>query len=314
MASVPTDDPSAAIPSSDERGRDACLRCGYDLRGVPDDAACPECGLGADRSRRPTDALRDARPAWLRSLAIGVRLMLLAVPIAIAGSLGAEWLLNVLIDYAQNALSTLTPWQFDVIVTLAELWGAYLGSVFLLAGAILVTRPEGYAPADLRDRRSRRWIRSLAAVPLLGLAAVHALGLAEVDGSRSVSMAIVVIAIALLLPLPIVGMSYLRSLATRLRSPHLAEHCIIVGWCAACSLLALVLMVLIFENAQDLGLGRHWTSNSDAALLLMLTTTTLAALSILWFTYVMVRFALFFARESRALRTAWRAADRSAAM
>jgi hypothetical protein len=106
-------------------------------------------------------------------------------------------------------------------------------------------------------------------------------------------------------------MAQLRSLALRLRSPHLAEHCIIVGWCAACSLAAVLGMGVIFENAAEWGLGTHWTSNAGASLLIMLITATLAALSILWFLYVMVRFAHFFAREWLALRRAWRAADRS---
>src|SRR4051812_31770025 len=58
---------------------DECYRCGYQLRGVADDQPCPECGLLAERSRRPSDELHDTRPGWLARLAWGVRLILLAL-------------------------------------------------------------------------------------------------------------------------------------------------------------------------------------------------------------------------------------------
>ena len=45
-----------------------CFRCGYDLRGIADDHACPECGLLAGRRRRATDELHATRPKWLRKV------------------------------------------------------------------------------------------------------------------------------------------------------------------------------------------------------------------------------------------------------
>src|SRR5580765_3129732 len=61
---------------------DACYRCGYDLRGIADDQPCPECGLLARRSRRPTDELHNSRPRWLRRISRGANLILLAILIA----------------------------------------------------------------------------------------------------------------------------------------------------------------------------------------------------------------------------------------
>ena len=58
----------------------ACFRCGYDLRGVDDEAACPECGLLAGRSRPATSRLRDANPAYLRRVSVGVWLILVTLP------------------------------------------------------------------------------------------------------------------------------------------------------------------------------------------------------------------------------------------
>ena len=44
-----------------EPAKDECYRCGYNLLGIADDQACPECGLLAQRSRRVTDELHDTR-------------------------------------------------------------------------------------------------------------------------------------------------------------------------------------------------------------------------------------------------------------
>jgi ribosomal protein S27AE len=38
-----------------ETTKDECHRCGYDLRWIGNESACPECGLLAERSRRVTD-------------------------------------------------------------------------------------------------------------------------------------------------------------------------------------------------------------------------------------------------------------------
>src|SRR5437762_9680970 len=73
--------PIAMIPAAAAEMQGECLRCGYDLRGIANEQACPECGLLAERSRRVTDELHDTRPRWLRRLAWGVWLILLAIPL-----------------------------------------------------------------------------------------------------------------------------------------------------------------------------------------------------------------------------------------
>src|ERR1700683_2690941 len=82
--------------AADQLSADDCYRCGYDLRGIANDRACPECGLLAQRSRRVSDELHNTRPRWLRKLARGVWLMLLALillfVLPILADQSREWL------------------------------------------------------------------------------------------------------------------------------------------------------------------------------------------------------------------------------
>jgi hypothetical protein len=295
---------------ADEQALAPCLRCGYDLRGVPDDAPCPECGLGAARSRRVSDAFRDARPMWLRSLSIGVCLMLLAPPLAIFWPVAAERLSESIYSgpWARFFSSN---WRYNLLLAFIVPFGWHVAAMLLLVGAFLVTRPEGYLLADNADRSRRFWIRLLAFNPLIAMALLQAIMIYERYLLESYQWWIVIPALIAGLPLPILGMAQLRSLALRLHSAHLAEHCTIVGWCAAISMATLTAVILIFENAAELGLGSHWFSSSIVSLLIMLLATTGISLSAVWFFYVMARFAHFFARESRALRAKWRAEDRA---
>lgn len=52
----------------------ACIRCGYDLYGLPADGNCPECGTWIKRSMAG-DRLGMADPKWVSKLAIGQTLI-----------------------------------------------------------------------------------------------------------------------------------------------------------------------------------------------------------------------------------------------
>ena len=54
-----------------------CRGCGYNLRGVAVEGACPECGAAVLDSLR-THALEASDPRWLNRLAIGSRLLAIA--------------------------------------------------------------------------------------------------------------------------------------------------------------------------------------------------------------------------------------------
>lgn len=55
-----------------------CVRCGYDLRLLPADAVCPECGLAVHRSTGERIHPDDCSPQWVRRIAIGSLLVLIS--------------------------------------------------------------------------------------------------------------------------------------------------------------------------------------------------------------------------------------------
>lgn len=59
-----------------------CLSCGYNLRGLTNDGACPECGSPVTASLRG-DFLKFADPAWLERLKLGTSLKLWNIALTI---------------------------------------------------------------------------------------------------------------------------------------------------------------------------------------------------------------------------------------
>jgi hypothetical protein len=71
----------AAYPAPPDRDAEtvlSCIACGYDLRGLPFEGRCPECGTPVEVSRR-RPLLRHADPRYVRTLVIGAGVCLLAV-------------------------------------------------------------------------------------------------------------------------------------------------------------------------------------------------------------------------------------------
>src|SRR2546430_14287954 len=118
-----------------------CSRCGYDLRGIANDQACPECGLLAERSRRVSDELHDTRPRWLRRIAWGVRLILLTILLC------ASW--PVIFGILEASLQRFGPstliwrlfWEHFPFIGLEAL------ALLFFSGVFLLTTGEGYPPA-----------------------------------------------------------------------------------------------------------------------------------------------------------------------
>jgi hypothetical protein len=323
---------SADPVSSDAPVADACYRCGYELRGIADDQPCPECGLLAGRSRRPTDELHNTRPGWLRRLSWGVWLILLSMAAGVAWPFVTAILRELVIRIVwRNGRPVYVPRSTNLSWSIYGSWyhlpwlGADLAALILLVGILLLSSREGYPPTDQADAWRRRLLRLLAIVPLAALALMHVASQSALKAStgkgyfllhpnlgvlESIAFLLVTVGCA---PLPILLYIQLRSLAKRARSAHLAEHCVIVGVGNSLTLLYIAIYAPLQEYAERLGFGDFWSSRSSVALALELFLAVLACLFALWNAYLLLSFAVAFGCAARRLRSQWRKSDRATA-
>lgn len=130
ISANPTPPGPAPHPASQVGADRACIRCSYNLRGLPTDGRCPECGTPVADSLRG-DYLAFAAPEHLASIRAGLGLVLVGVPVyfvaLVGGVLGAF--------VAQGILS---PGEIGVLRHAAML----APSALLLAGYWRLTRPE----------------------------------------------------------------------------------------------------------------------------------------------------------------------------
>jgi hypothetical protein len=290
-------------PSKTSTGQ--CYRCGYDLRGIADNQPCPECGLLAERSRRVTDELHNTRPKWLRTIARGSNLILLAIVTAVVWTL----FLKNDVGFIASNMAMRRP-DFGV-------WGLDFALLIFLLGVTLLTRREGYPPADLADR----WLRRLLRIVPLFLVAAAVTEWIYLDifspqrytvDDPAVIPVLMLLWFAGLFSLPFLIFLRLRGLAVRARSAHLAEHCLIVG--IGASLAICYVFAIGFTNyySQELGLEVYWWDRSNVALVLSLVMATAGILFLLWSLYLLIRFTISFNRAARQLRHKWTRDDRAA--
>jgi hypothetical protein len=320
--------------AADDADAGECYRCGYSLVGVADEQPCPECGLLAGRSRRPTEELHHSRPGWLRRLSWGVWLILLAMAMGVAWPATTEVIREAVWKSVAPPRIAGRPvvWPPPVPPRWASvLWyhgpwlGADLAAVMLLTGVALVSVREGYAPADRADRWRRVLLRLFALAPLAALTIAHFaseeqaispagrfLSGGGIDAGDWGGVALLVATLGCT-PLPVLLYFQLRSLAKRARSAHLAEHCVIVGVGNSLTLLYVPACLMLMQNAGRWGFGQNWSNRSPAALMLMLVLGVLACLFALWNAYLLLSFAVAFGRASRKLRRQWRQSDRAVA-
>ncbi len=128
--------PAAIVVTTDT----PCRRCQYDLRGLPAEGRCPECGAAVGLSTQG-DLLRYCDPAWVGTLRTGVLCMLWAVAVLIVGGI----LGGVVAAALHNR-------YVSVVVQTG-------GSLLSLVGAWLLTTPDPSGLGEDRYGTSRKLIR-----------------------------------------------------------------------------------------------------------------------------------------------------------
>jgi hypothetical protein len=293
---------------------DECYRCGYDLRGIANDQPCPECGLLAQRSRRVTDELHNTRPRWLRRISLGVWLTLLALFVTTA------W--QLLLTGFDRWIDERWNWRSGLAYTMPW-WGLDFGALLLPVGMFLLTAAERYPPADQVDHRRRLLIRMLSFVPLVAVLVQHAMEAWARHGWRTLGWTtepmmfrvcetlLPFVLTLTMAPLPLLFFVQLGSLAKRVRSAHLAEHCVIVGIGMSLSLIYGAVKPFIPDFGPEWNLGTPWTRYVSVELVLDLVAGVAIGLFMLWSLYLLLRFAIAFHRASRQLRRSWNRDDRA---
>jgi len=259
-----------------------CAGCGYNVRSIPLDAVCPECGLAVARSLGRDNALWEARPAWLRSLSWGVWLMI-AAQVLLAGAWLSAFYLELRIDDPRVVLGGLL---FVCFVYAAGTW--------------LLTRRERLFVRHSGGRRLR-WTARLGAfgpVISVGLALWFVVQNLPVQ-SESLAAVILFIPVALIVPGILATFLYLRGLARRVLSRRMSEYATIVA--VGGTITAGVIMTLIALAYFDVDVD----IDNDVGFVAFLAIAVALFLFYLWSLLILFLFAIAFARASRAARKLW---------
>lgn len=231
--------PAAREVVFDEAGRIAedlpCLRCGYNLRGLGPEAACPECASAVGRSIQG-DLLRFGDPDWLARLAKG----LLLIIIGLLAGLVASLLVFVL-------LITL-PASGGIAMGAVLVGGALLGvstSLVVVIGVWWMTAPEPARTEGERPVTARtlaRWCMTAALLssPLeimyLGGAGFATMGTPGMPRSNLMLLPMIWVIVGIVVIVGrLAGLVYLRRLALRIPRPDLAHQTQVVMWGYGCA-------------------------------------------------------------------------------
>jgi len=115
---------------ADSMPRDTCLRCAYDVGGMPDDAVCPECAHPVAASRRAA-LLRFAPPEYLARVSRG----LVVYAVSLFAHLGVAILEPE--RHVLEAFDLGSPWLIVVLSAVASV------PLFILAaGFCMMTTPD----------------------------------------------------------------------------------------------------------------------------------------------------------------------------
>lgn len=150
-----------------------CLGCSYDLGGLNNSGACPECGMPIIQSLRG-NSLQYADPEWFQKLVRGSRMTALGFWIAIAALICVAMLMIISLMYSVDL--TLSPNGFMehvlAILTALAVVTIPLGWIWSCVGWFILTTPEPQRSPHLSDRPRRASRYSLIAWILFAVVTV----------------------------------------------------------------------------------------------------------------------------------------------
>lgn len=211
-----------------------CRHCGYNLRGLTTDRACPECGTAVGRSLLG-DQLRFSDPAWVRTLAKGMTWLLCGVLLGLI--VGVSTIIIGIIYQSVNPHALTLPPVIPGLISLVGYW--------------LVTTPEPSV-----EVMSGVTVRSLVRWTMTCSIGINLADLTMVAAEPLLSVAIDLIGGVLGMVGYFTLFVYARRLALRVPDYRLAHQTRVVMWGIVTTLGVMILFGVLTTSVTILGSGR----------------------------------------------------------
>jgi hypothetical protein len=158
-----------------------CLVCGYNLKAIPTDGKCPECGTPVARSLQG-DLLRYCSPEYVRTLRRGITLVEVAIALGMLSTLGI-FIASAIVVFNTGAIKFGTQWFKPSSVTttgpvlhgllyerIIQLVKTTISAVSLLGWWLFSTQDPGLAERD-PAHKSRQVLRVFLALSAIAAGA-----------------------------------------------------------------------------------------------------------------------------------------------